>query len=389
MNDPPPAPPESSELKDAPAGHPLSPFSLNLNLPQAIHRRMPAPRISKTKSKALAKAQRVAVECKAKPMAVVEKVVPESVVGMTLAPMPGTPCVEIRDCEYGKGVFATRDIRVGEIITHYGGHIRNTDYTSVKQSEYSTNEELRELVKIRGEYAISSKIGAESFVIDGRYAPRDDPLLCGHLFNDPGDWFDDDVTTFVRNYKTLTEDVVYDDAGGCYVPISLWLAISSFVTNKQAYVSKQNTDVLGNTLTKMPDGTYGLPMVATRIIKAGEQIYYAYGIPYWIQTILADGGLDSRPYCEWRDRSGESWCRVCESVINPARTLVGGVEISNDDVIRNFTLWILFHDSDPLRQSLKQKLTKSKSTDEFITIMMTLFPFISKSILTRIIATLS
>jgi len=240
---------------------------------------MPAPRVSKTKAKMLAKAQRISKECKVSAKPVVLD-------GTHTIPYDGEIKVELRDCEYGKGVFATKDIAKGEIITGYGGVLSKqgdtgTTYTDISVSMDDYNKEH--------EYTVDVYWNDISYNLNGYDAPRDDARLCGHLVNDPSDWSD------LTIYADLEKDHL---TKGCNVN-NIMLLI--------AYLSKKHANgvVKGNCRPgdeKLVDGRLFVPLLAIRDIKAGEQVYYHYGLPYWcgrtLETLVRSASLDYIPFVE-------------------------------------------------------------------------------------------
>lgn len=270
---------------------------------------MPVPRISKSKAKTLAKAQRVAAECKVR---VVEAKAPEPTIipaGTSLVAMKGEPCVEIKDCEYGKGVFATRDIRKGEIITHYGGHVYDDKYDEIVTSPVELSvDELDDILVDRAEYTVGTEFDGVRYCVDGREAPRDDPMMCGHLFNDPGNWdfeTDEHWKTIMKEYDRVWEQ---QKSGVPVTPAGLTIYLASFCCHKQASLVDQNS--FPTNLARDTEGNYYYPMKASRDIKAGEQIYYFYGTPYWIGKELIRSGRSMKPWGCWRKAMGNGWVNI-------------------------------------------------------------------------------
>jgi hypothetical protein len=149
----------------------------------------------------------------------------------------GDTCVEVRPCPYGRGVFATRDIKMGEVITYYPAH-----HLSVGGSSTISFVEN----KPDDDYLYSSldgrRIWGDSEKTDNRY-------MLGHMINDACD------NVFRREGDTMGE----------------WFGRYILYTRQRrnARFGEREED----------DGI--VSVYATRDIKKDEEIFISYGLQYW------------------------------------------------------------------------------------------------------------
>jgi len=151
------------------------------------------------------------------------------------------PCVEIRPSTHGNGVFATRDIKKGDIITYYPAHyIQITSFPLIlTKPEYTKGD------KPNDEYLYTSIKG--NYSITGHPRLTDNPYMLGHIVNDPCD------EVFKREDETFGKWV------GRYL-----LTVSM----------KRNSR-----FTELDSGL--IAITALKDIKKDEEILIAYDIQYW------------------------------------------------------------------------------------------------------------
>jgi hypothetical protein len=156
------------------------------------------------------------------------------------------PCsshkIEVKESEYGLGVFATEDIEIDEIVTHYPAHIVVNKY----------NDEALSLIgsEINNDYALRFN----DYLLYGDPNIQNKDWL-GHLLNDGGD-------------ISLDKKLSYGKWFSRYILTTKILSNCRF----------QN------------DGKY-MEIIAKKKINKGDQLYVSYGFNYWIKRVynLTDG----------------------------------------------------------------------------------------------------
>lgn len=151
--------------------------------------------------------------------------------------------VEVRyiDEVMGRGVFATRDIKVGELVTHYAGVVRGNHTTREKRYD-------------NGTYGLQ---GEGEYILDGDKT-LSDPWRCGQLMNDNFD---------LERTRPLHSDPDKEQ-------LLRWVFVNHITYN---FFSKDKI-AFENIRNKI------LKFVATEPIKKGEQVYFCYSSLYWMPT---------------------------------------------------------------------------------------------------------
>lgn len=151
------------------------------------------------------------------------------------------PCVEVRPSTFGKGVFATRDIKKGEHITYYPAHF----FKATAFPFSMTNPEKTKGDRPNDEYQYCSLQGQYS--ITGNPKLTDNPYMLGHMVNDP------------------CEEVLKRDGESFGKWVGRYLLSSSKKRNCRFY--------------ELDSGLIGTK--ATKDIHSGEEILVFYDIQYW------------------------------------------------------------------------------------------------------------
>lgn len=150
---------------------------------------------------------------------------------------------------HGKGVFAKKDIKKGEIITLYPGDVaiylpegnngdKTLSYNFFSDRMASKAEEGKNYLDLsKYSYSIDTK-----HIISGCPDFVDNPSYLGHMIND----------RFVCDYDKITPEI--------------YLELSMKKTNSMFVPIADNIQVA---------------IVARRDIKAGEEIFISYGVQYW------------------------------------------------------------------------------------------------------------
>lgn len=148
---------------------------------------------------------------------------------------------------HGKGVFATRDIKCGDLATFYPGdaveYMPNRDRNlgnSLKMILYSRRMDEKPDEEIRNnDYAVDVN---SSYTIFGDPIFDDNPDYVGHFINDGA-----------KSDSTPQSDEIYSK-------------ISLLKSNCRFQVLKEGLHV---------------GIVTTKDVKAGEELFIIYGLPYW------------------------------------------------------------------------------------------------------------
>lgn len=94
-----------------------------------------------------------------------------------------TPLIEVRPSKYGKGVFSKGFIKKDEIVTFYPAH-----YVFIKNKINKLSSVFTELdEKHNDEYRLSLHTDDSSYDIAGSPSLYQNPLMLGHMLNDPID----------------------------------------------------------------------------------------------------------------------------------------------------------------------------------------------------------
>lgn len=151
------------------------------------------------------------------------------------------PCVEIRPSTHGKGVFATKDIKKGDIITYYPAHYIQPSSFPL----FLTPHEHTKGDSPNDEYLYNSLKG--DYSITGHPELINNPYMLGHIVNDGCD------------EVLKREDETFGKWAGRYL-----LNVSS----------RRNSR-----FTELDSGL--IAITALKDIKKDEEISVAYDIQYW------------------------------------------------------------------------------------------------------------
>jgi hypothetical protein len=148
---------------------------------------------------------------------------------------------EVKQSEYGRGVFATRDIKKGDTITLYPAHCLATPTKDGKH-------QCEGYCEYDAEYAITHSTTKAIHTGDKK---MEDPLFLGHLIND--------FCSFVGELKERKKD-----RGGVFMKYYLHsLAFQNVEFNMR--------------------GKHFISIKASKDIKEGEELLIAYSLSYWTQ----------------------------------------------------------------------------------------------------------
>lgn len=163
--------------------------------------------------------------------------IPYTMLGLTELPcMYDAPC-EVRPSTYGRGVFATRDIKIGDLITLYPAHGVSFD----RRKSFST---YIGDIEYDYKYTVEHDENEMSFVGD---KDKFTPLFMGHLLND--------------NYPTVED---FKDKEKLGATVMKYLLHSMTLSN-----------------CKFKDGKNFVIIQAIKDIKKDEELLVSYGMGYW------------------------------------------------------------------------------------------------------------
>lgn len=150
------------------------------------------------------------------------------------------PCcshkIEVKESEYGLGVFAVQDIEKDEIVTYYPAHIVVNKYTDEAISLIGS--------KVNNDYALRFN----DYLIYGDPNIKNKNWI-GHLINDGGD-------------INLDKNLSYGKWFSTYI-----------LTSK-----------IGSNCRFKPNEKY-MEIIAIKKINKGQQLYVSYGLKYWIKRV--------------------------------------------------------------------------------------------------------
>lgn len=177
--------------------------------------------------------------------------------------------VEVRPVgQHGVGVFATRDIKAGEVVTHYSGHI--ADCLEIGFADYGIGIN-----------------GTSRFVVVGN--PDDArPWQCGQLINDASAIFPnvDDALPFLRRNALLS--IMRMEAGP--VDMAMLYDVTLECIARCALYEAETAIAANCNFINAWDSEAGAPVGTTQArvdIARGQELTMTYGSGYWVSRSLA------------------------------------------------------------------------------------------------------
>lgn len=184
--------------------------------------------------------------------------------------------VEVLDSELGgKGVFATSDIKKGNIVTYYPmyAYLDHTNKQLMSFDDVLSDDEIKHFANGSNEIYDHGITISKNITIFGHPDKYDDKRLIGHMFND-----------IVGN----TFDSIETDKD-----------ISNGIIRYYTTISKNNC------IIKL-DQQYGvIYIIATYDINKGEELTVPYGAKYWFQHMRSK---------KYKDKKYETYTRLYDKV---------------------------------------------------------------------------
>lgn len=167
---------------------------------------------------------------------------PHTMIGLTELPFINEACIydapcEVRPSTYGRGVFATRDIKIGDLITLYPAH--GVSFNRIKSYATYTGD-----IEYDTTYTVEHDENDMAFVGD---KDKFTPLFMGHLLND--------------NYPNVEE---FKDKEKLGATVMKYLLHAMTLAN-----------------CKFKDGKNFVIIQAIKDIKKDEELLVSYGMGYW------------------------------------------------------------------------------------------------------------
>jgi hypothetical protein len=173
--------------------------------------------------------------------------------------------VEVKDSKLGgRGVFATDDIKEGNIVTYYPmfAYLDHKKKQLISFDDVLTKQEMKHFEKESDRVYDHGMTLNKELTVFGHPDKYDDLRLLGHMFNDiVGNKFDS-----IETEKDISNGIM------------------------RYYLSMSNN----NCIIKL-DHHYGVMyVIATKDIKKGEEMTVPYGAKYWFQHVRSKKYKDKR-----------------------------------------------------------------------------------------------